>query len=342
MVRRKRDVISYEKVTMKLQLSNSQINTYLDCPRKWKLQKVDRLRPNWTTSALLFGSALDAAVESILLKEGKDPLQVYSENMRLEGLQVNGKVYENANEAIRYIRYSAGDLDFDLIPPSRISGLNHFVQNEGIEVDDYKEFLDFCKEKRKKKKALTKDEQFVYNSIAHMCLWSKGELIIPEVKNWIDENVTEVHSVQKKIEIENVLGDRFIGYLDFIVTLNDGRKVLIDLKTSSDPNKYYPEDAASRSRQLAIYAQEEGIEHVAYLVIDKKIRKREPRVRLKFVEGIITDEHLDEVFDEIEDVTVAIKEKEFPKNENSCFNFGGCEYRDFCKFGKKTGLEYVK
>ena len=327
---------------MSLRLSNSQINTYLDCPRKWKLQKLDRLRPNWTTSALLFGSALDAAVESILLKEDKDPLDVFNEEMDLAGLEVNGKVHESFYDAIYHVRYSAGDVDHRLLTDTVRERIRTVAANRDVEFGDFDEFLEFCKKKRKQRKALKKDEQFIYNIIAHNSLLSKGQLAIPVVAEWIEENVQEVHSVQKKIEIENVLGDRFIGYLDFIVTLKDGRKVLIDLKTSSDPNKYYPAESATRSRQLAIYAMEEGIDHVAYLVIDKKIRVREPRVRLKFVEGNITEEHLDEVFDEIEDVTLAIKDGEFPKNEDSCFNYGGCEYKDFCKFGKKTGLEYVK
>ena len=55
----------------KLFLSNSQIDTYTSCNRKWFLDKQMRLRPNWKGSALLFGGSLDAAVEHILLKKGR-------------------------------------------------------------------------------------------------------------------------------------------------------------------------------------------------------------------------------------------------------------------------------
>lgn len=61
----------------KLFLSNSQIDTYTSCNRKWFLDKQMRLRPNWKGSALLFGGSLDAAVEHILLKK-KDQLKMYS------------------------------------------------------------------------------------------------------------------------------------------------------------------------------------------------------------------------------------------------------------------------
>jgi hypothetical protein len=87
---------------------------------------------------------------------------------------------------------------------------------------------------------------------------------------------------------------------------------------------------------------------VAYLVGDKKIRKREPRVRLKFVEGVITEEHLDEIFSIIEEVTVEIKEKlplgknAFEKNLDSCSNFGNCQFRGLCEKNSMKGLEVVK
>ena len=173
-------------------------------------------------------------------------------------------------------------------------------------------------------------------------------MLLEALVEWIDENVAETIACQKKIEIENELGDKFIGYLDFIVKLKDGRTVLIDLKTSSNPKLYYPSDSASNSRQLGIYSQEEGISEVAYLVADKKIRKRVPRVRLSFVEGVITEEHLDNVFSEIEEVTIEIKDKlqkgkeSFSKNLDSCDLYSGCPYKQYCKSGSLKGLEKVK
>ena len=165
---------------------------------------------------------------------------------------------------------------------------------------------------------------------------------------WIEENVAEVHEVQKKIQISNDNGDAFIGYVDFIVTLKNGKKVLIDLKTSSNPKAYYPEDSAETSRQLGIYSQETDVRDVAYLVADKKIRVREPRVRLSFIEGVITEEHLDDIIDEIEECTTEIKEKleigeeAFEKNTESCHKYGGCVYFNYCKKGDKKGLVYIK
>ena len=125
--------------------------------------------------------------------------------------------------------------------------------------------------------------------------------------------------------------------------MKDGRRLLIDLKTSSDADKYYKQGCVEESRQLAIYAQEVGLTEAAYLVVDKKIRKREGVPRLKFVEGNITDQQLDRVFDEIADATLEIKEGNFPKNKESCFRFGRCSLYNYChKGGDMTGLEIVE
>ena len=326
----------------KLFLSNSQINTYTDCPKKWWLDKQKRLRPNYKGSALLFGSAIDAAVEHILLKKGGSFHQVFLDNMN--NFEVNGKE-KNVTNNLLDIRFSAGGIDESLVEQGAV---DEFCADIEIDSLEKSEFLEYCKQKRKRRSPLEKTEQKLYNFIALESLLQKGLMMLDVLDEWIQANVEEVHSVQKKIDIENMEGDHFIGYLDFVVTMKSGKKVLIDLKTSSNTTKYYPPESASESRQLGIYAQEEGIRDVAYLVVDKKIRVREPRVRLAFIEGVITEEHLDEVFDEIEDVTLEIKEKlsegeeGFPKNTDSCYNFGGCYLKDYCFNGNMCGLEYVK
>ena len=185
------------------------------------------------------------------------------------------------------------------------------------------------------------------NITAYTCLLIKGELIVNCLQEWVDENVAEVKAIQKKIEISNEEGDTFVGYLDFVIVNKEGKTILVDLKTSSNPSAYYPEDSANNSRQLGIYSQEEEISDVAYLVIDKTMRVKYPKVRLHFIEGVITEEHLDEVFYQIEKVTENIKEKlelgegAFNWNKDSCSKFGGCEYSQYCWKGKKDKLEEV-
>lgn len=328
-------------MTKKLYLSNSQVDTYLTCQRRWYLYKVLKLRPAFKASPLYFGSNLDATIEAYLLDKSLDWREYYKEY--ITKFEVNSKD-KTIPKDILDLRFGAGDCDDKLIDQD---SLDAYCDSQDIENVDAKEFLLYCKGLRKKKQALDETEQKIFNYCAFLTLREKGLLLLEKLIEWLDENVVELVAAQKKIEIENENGDKFIGYLDFIVKLKDGRTVLIDLKTSSNPNLYYPEDSASKSRQLGIYSQEESIPDVAYLIADKKIRIREPRVRLKVVEGIITDEHLDDIFFEIEEVTSEIKEKlpegigAFEKNLDSCMNFGGCTYRGYCKHNSKKGLEKV-
>lgn len=329
-------------MTKPINLSNSQVSTYLDCNRKWFYDKVEKIRPTYLGSALFFGTLLDNTIEHILLKqEGSYKDTFYK---CLNNFEVNGAKKAMPNDLLD-MRFFAGDVDADLVTQGHV---NDACDRLKIDLLDKKDFLDYCKQQRKSKKALNDIEQYLFNYMAWVSLEQKGLMLVEKLAEWIEENVVEVHSVQKKIQIENGSGDKFIGFLDFVVTLKNGKKVLVDLKTSSNPTQYYPADSAAKSMQLGIYSQEEKIPDVAYLVGDKKIRKREPRVRLKFVEGVITEEWLDEIFEVIESVTEEIKEKlpegksAFEKNKDSCMNFGGCQYRGLCEKNSMKGLEVVK
>lgn len=320
----------------KLRLSYSAVNTYKSCGYKYYLEKIKKLKPTWVNSSLLFGSAIDEAMETILAKRD-DYYDTFEKVM--DSFEVFGRKTELSN-----VRYTSGDLQIDVLPDDFQEVLDSFCKDNGIEVDcDYEELFQSLVSVRKSKKAFNKDEQLVYNFIGHSCLKEKGKLLLPKLKEWFEEYVDEVIEVQKKIELENEYGDRFVGYLDFIVKNKKGETVLIDLKTSSDPNKYYPEDCVKDSDQLAIYYEESDVDKAAYLVVDKKIRKRDPRVRLKYVEGLITEEKLDRVFEDIEEQTAKIKNGDFNKNKDSCFQFGKCPYYDYCHKNKKmTGLAYDK
>jgi hypothetical protein len=329
-------------MTKPIRLSNSQISTFTDCNRKWHLDKVQKIRPTFLSSPLYFGTIVDETIEHILLKKEGSHLDTFYE--KLNNFQVNGSDKKMPDDLLS-VRFGAGDVDANLVDQKHV---NDACDRLKIDQINKKDFLEYCKQKRKRKSALDSIEQYLFNHIAWVSLEQKGLMLVEKLSEWIEENVVEVHSAQKKIEISNENGDSFIGFLDFIATLKNGKKVLVDLKTSSNPNAYYPEDSASKSVQLGIYSQQEKLPNVAYLVADKKIRKREPRVRLKYVEGVITEEWLDEVFDMIEEATEAIKEKlpkgeeAFEKNLDSCMNFGGCQYRGLCEKGSMKGLEVVK
>jgi putative RecB family exonuclease len=55
------DVI--ESITGRRHLSWSQLNSYRSCPRRWFFSHVEGLEPEFTSSALLFGSAIHSAAQ---------------------------------------------------------------------------------------------------------------------------------------------------------------------------------------------------------------------------------------------------------------------------------------
>ena len=82
---------------MSKKISHSAWQKYLTCGRMYQLHYEDKLRPSGTTSALLFGSAMDEALNAMLLKSG-DPLDVFQkafEYDKFQGCQFDDRDYDS-------------------------------------------------------------------------------------------------------------------------------------------------------------------------------------------------------------------------------------------------------
>jgi hypothetical protein len=302
-----------------MKLSYSAISKYQECPFKYKLHYIDRLRQNYLSSPLIFGSAFDKVSTMILEDFGKEQRDYAIEF---------ATAYYILTEAGDAIKFSKSDCDLSLIPEHLLEGIENVYQLKAKEVLDSSRQYEV--------------EQNMFYDLCCVSQKEKGILLLAEFKNWVYDNVASVISMQDKVEFANEEGDSFEGYIDFICTLKNGKTVIMDLKTSSNPNKYYTEGSADISPQLTIYSQGKEIKDVGYIVLDKTIRKKEPRVRFKEVYGTITEEQVSKTFNDIDDALHKIRAEEFPKNEDSCNNFGGCPYRAYCKsnFENMEGLCY--
>jgi hypothetical protein len=67
-------------------------------------------------------------------------------------------------------------------------------------------------------------------------------------KLWSDAQVTQYEIVEQRYVHK---GYRFTGQLDFVITANDGKRYLVDLKTSAKPQKTYPIQMAAYKILLA-------------------------------------------------------------------------------------------
>jgi hypothetical protein len=326
-----------------MRVSHSAINEYNECSMKYKINRIDKIRPHYKSSAFIFGSAIDDASEAILFKK-RNYKQVFKDAMAYTNVDwQNDSILVPTSE---YIKYFASDLQPELIKDWQHKLIVEFVDRLFGQVEpvdfDFSKFVDYCKDCRKRKKHLSTNEQRLYNYINWCSLYQKGLMLLEKFKEFVEENIEEVHEVQKFVQTTNGNKDQLVGYIDFIVTFKDGVKRIIDLKTASDPNKQYPDNCIDDSQQLTIYSEIQGISEVGYLVLDKKIRKRDPRVRLKFITGKISEENADKVFDNIEETMLNIKEGIFEYNWDACNNYGGCPYYSYCRSGGEDVRNLIK
>lgn len=238
------------------------------------------------------------------------------------------------------IEYFKSDIDLSILDENQIESLKKFDP----EVEDHETFIEECFAIIKKKEKLSEEDQKLYNRIAWECLYSKGLMLIEAYNNDIMPQIHTVFEIQKKIELTDDNGNTVIGYIDAIVSFIDApdRKVILDNKTSS---KAYDADSVLESPQLATYCEAEQIEYGAYAVVEKTIRKKEPRTRSQLIIDKIPEKTIDETFEMYDTVLEGIKNEEFDKNYSSgCYFFGKpCPYFRYCKTNGKNmeGLEEV-
>lgn len=329
-----------------IRLSHSSVDKYNTCSMMWKLHYLDKLRPKTKSSAFIFGSAIDDAVGIILLKKKtnlteKEKLLV---NVCPYDYFIAKMEYGEINKTPVYypletrMDYFKSDCDITVLTKSCLKEIKHVADCHGLEINVLKDYIAYC---QKNINSLDEDEKKIYNFICWKCLEQKGLLLIEAFVEQVLPKIDEVYEIQKKIELHDQ-HDLLVGYIDFIASFVDcpGVKYVCDLKTSS---RAYLEDSVANSQQLAIYCEHEEIYKAAYIVLEKKIRKKEPRVRVQIIKDEVSEELFEQTFERIGDTLQNIKEEKFEKNWDSCFQYGRmCPYHQLCKYGNKTDLEDLK
>jgi hypothetical protein len=321
-----------------IQLSHSASQKFLECGMKYKLHYIDRIRPVKLGSALFFGGAVDEALNELLesKKEGykpkeRSPLDLAHYNF----IDIWEQQLENPN-----IEYFKSDIDLSVLLDIDLEAIAEFDK----EVEHHEEFLEECFAILKAKDTMSKEDQLLYNRIAWHCLYRKGLMLIEAYNNDILPQIYTVFDIQKKVELPDEHGNNLIGYIDAIVSFIDApdKKVVLDNKTSSKP---YKDDSVAESPQLATYLESEGLDTGAYAVVEKAIRKREPRTRTQLIIDKIPEKTFDKTFEEYDNVLEGIGNEEFDKNyESGCFSFGRlCDYYHYCRSNGKNmkGLKKV-
>lgn len=307
---------------MSKKISYSAYRKYVQCPKMYQYHYEQRLRPTGISSALVFGTAIDAALNALLLGKG-DPVGVFQGSFKFEDLKDVTWDYKK-------------DLQLDLFTESQMEGLVG-------QSDDYK-------------------------SWASMRI--KGRLLIEAYQEYIFPQIIEVHGVQKELNSRP-------GILDAVLSLSGYGLVLADHKTSGGP---YQTDALETDTQLALYAQDQGIDQVAYIVLNKNIkfikkctkcgydgtytqhktcpstagndnarcfglfdRSADKSKIVQLIVGKVKEINKNNIVSSIETVEKCISQKLFPMNVNSCGAMYGkpCPYLNKCWKNDSTSLVEV-
>ena len=121
------------------------------------------------------------------------------------------------------------------------------------------------------------------DKIAWWSMFFTGKLLIEAYHKEVLPKIKKVFAVQEPITIKNPDGDEINGFLDLDVEWIDGKKYILDNKTSKDlydPNSNkkdqpYGPNSAKESQQLPLYYFAKGYKHdgIGYIVLRKIINK---------------------------------------------------------------------
>jgi hypothetical protein len=332
-----------ESTQKKTRLSNTSTNMYIECGQRYKYHYIDKIRNKDIPSSLFFGNAIDEALNVLLkvkLKDNpvdEDFVKVYNEKMsNIVQHKEEVFLYENLNCV-----YSKADYSPDLLDKKDIKKLLG-EEFKDINLDEFMSSAYSQIREAKTQFCLPEDELKLYNRVCWRSLYKKGLLLLDAYLTNIIPKIDYVLSVQKDIELPNENGDVIAGKIDAILKFKGDDKIyVVDNKTAS--KAYTPNDIIT-SKQLATYAEHEGIFDVCYIVLDKNLRIKEPRVRFQILKHKLDESLIDHVFNDYERILQSIKEGKFDKNENKCYNIFGkpCEYLKLCKYGKFDDKKLVK
>lgn len=269
-------------------LSHSSVSTYLTCGYKYKMHYVERLRSTQTHASLLFGSALDKALDVMLQDHSRNNLDyllqtyntIFMNNWRkAEVNKVETTIIDHPD-----IVYAATDVDFKLFKEKDYLGFMAALQGvyngaAALTEPTSAGVIEAYQTIRKRKEAngwenLRLEERKFYNYINWCSLAIKGELMLKAYMTEIIPNIKRVIATQKQISIQGPEGDTITGFVDLIAEWKDGRVIIFDNKTSA---RDYESDAVTKSQQLALYTHALENEYktrtAGFIVLKKLIDK---------------------------------------------------------------------
>jgi hypothetical protein len=324
---------------MKKNLSYSGYTTYVTCPKKYDYHYNQKIDSETTPSHLIFGSAVDKAL-NVILSGGTDEEALAATYPDLARL------------ATEKIEIQEQDFDGDLIINEE--KLVRQLQTTGWTGTNPTVLATTLFEKIKFGETLSANQSLALALLVRASFFEKIALIIQAFHDYVEPQIEEIVSVQKNVKR---------GILDFEAKLHGHDGIVVcDNKTAS---RDYPEDAVRMSVQLAGYGAKKG----CYVVFNKTVKKNRTKtcsvcgangtgkrhktcdavidgdrcngdwdetISPEIIPQIIIDDIKEETREMVEtayaEVEALIETGIFPRNLNSCGKQFGrpCDYINLC------------
>lgn len=357
---------------METKLSHSSLRLFSECGQRYKYHYVDRVRETVFHSALAFGSAIDEALNDLLIQRDLPrALKIFDSKW------TTGRIGSSVEQLATNLKlvYGASDFDEALLSEGDLETCRSFLGDQSPS--------SFVKEVQELKSTIGWDNLEAatkgnYNYVNWLSMRRKGHAMLKSYHDKILPQIFEVVSIQEEISLENEEGDKITGFVDFVATMRDGKNYVLDNKTSA---RAYDEDSAARSQQLVLYyhtlKEKYNLAGVGFIVLNKNIRlnksktcslckhegegsraktcdneiegKRcggawdvvvDPDCYIQTVLNEVTPESEALILDNFIDINQMIKLGIFYKNLAACKNGNLiCPYINLCHKGSMKGLE---
>lgn len=263
---------------MKQRLSHSSVRLYSQCGRKYKLRYIDGYKPKTTSGALLFGSALDSSLNVLLeTKDLSQAIKTFDKTFHFNFINEVGTYLPDTT----LVTYAKSDFDADLLTEVDRKKFNEklyeYALHEDKSLEDAYVFL-LDKKEQHGFNGLSDNEKKLLNLANWLCLYRKGLIMLNGYNEKVMPKIKNVLAVQKQVELENQEQDKLVGYIDMILEMDDGKRYVMDNKTST---KEYEQDSPSHSQQLILYyhitKEEYKLDGAGFIVMYKLILKNKTK-----------------------------------------------------------------
>lgn len=231
-------------------LSHSAVRMYSECGRKYYYHYVARLRSIYGKGALLFGSAIDSGLNTLLLT--KDLPKAIESFEKVWEYQTVNQVKTYLPEAGNIV-YAKTDFDAELLTKEDYEKFEDFKLRYGLVINvSLEDHFSLLREKKSINgfKNMSELDRRTYGYINWLCLRQKGLIMLNSYNKKILPRIKEVLEVQKDITIQNSCGDEINAKIDIILRWEDDNLYVMDNKTTSSE---YESDSAAKSQQLIWY-----------------------------------------------------------------------------------------